>query len=124
MKQYSSAAFPNAVLFLDVIPLVDGSAVHFSPGVRLERLFLRSEHHPGLYTVSAQNPCCDGGALQALHPLWVPNAGIVDGIADLHYDIIVRRQRRYLLTTNKIVRVRKVVPESEYIKGQQDAKYS
>src|SRR5260370_255387 len=119
MNGFSSAAFPDAVLFLDIISLVDRAAIDFGPGVGLERHFLRAQDHLRGYAVMAQHGSDDRRALQTEHALWIPDAGAVDRVADAADCIGSRQPGRNFPTADESMHLGEVAAEPQNIKGQQ-----
>src|SRR5882762_1885078 len=82
MNGLALAALQDPVLFLNIISLVDWAAINFGPGMGPERCFLRTHNHLGSYSVMAQHGGDDRRALKAKHALWIPDAGVIYGVAD------------------------------------------
>src|SRR5208282_5039159 len=86
---------PYRICGLNIRPLIHRATIYFHPRVRLERYLLRSQHHPRVHSMLAQQIGCDEGALETEDLPRIPDTGVVDGVTyaverDLCSPVLVR----------------------------------
>src|SRR5260370_34814085 len=77
IEKHPLATLPNRVHFLNVDPFVYSMSIDLDPRVRLERSFVRSDHHVGGHTKCPQHARCDCRALHTQAPFRIPTTRVV-----------------------------------------------